>query len=46
MRCKCCDADNAEWVLDDWYCSECSTTIYETIQEYEWEEVGEDVGGK
>lgn len=42
MRCKCCDADNAEWVLDDWYCSECSTTIYETIQEYEWVEIEED----
>lgn len=41
MRCKCCDEDNAEFILDDWYCSECSALIYEIIQEYEWYEEDE-----
>lgn len=33
MRCKCCDADYAEFILDDWYCPECSSAIYEVILE-------------
>ena len=33
MRCKCCDADNAEWGLDDWYCSDCAEAITEVIYE-------------
>ena len=33
MRCKCCNEDNAEFILDDWYCYECSSAIYEVILE-------------
>ena len=35
MRCKCCNEDNAEFILDDWYCSDCSSAIYEVISEDE-----------
>lgn len=42
MRCKCCDTDNAEWVLDDWYCSDCSFVIYDTINDYFWEDAEEE----
>ena len=43
MRCKCCDSDNAEFILDDWYCSECSFIIYDVINEDQWlENIDED----
>jgi hypothetical protein len=42
MRCKCCDAWNAVFILGDWYCEECSDAILEVIQEDEPEEEEEE----
>ncbi len=33
MRCKCCDSINTRYILGDWYCPECSSSIHQTIKE-------------
>ena len=32
MRCKCCDALNTRFILDDFYCDDCAGSIRETIK--------------
>ncbi len=36
MRCKCCDSPNTKYTLGDFYCSECASSIAETIYEDSW----------
>lgn len=33
MRCKCCDSANTRFILGDWYCPECSSSIHQAIKE-------------
>ena len=33
MRCRACDSSNTRYVLGDWYCPECSSSIHQTIKE-------------
>lgn len=35
MRCKCCDADDAKWWDDDWYCNTCKQIIVRATYDLE-----------
>jgi hypothetical protein len=40
MRCKSCDSDKGKWVeaWEDYYCEECSDSIYESLEIFDDEE--------